>query len=67
MQRFTIPRDLYFGEDSLSHLKNINGTKALIVIGSERLINDGTVPSAVEYLKEAGIESELFVGIENDP
>jgi len=67
MQRFTIPRDLYFGEDSLSHLKNIKGTKALIIIGSERLINDGTVPSAVEYLKEAGIESELFVGIENDP
>ena len=67
MQRFTIPRDLYFGEDALLHLKTIKGKKAFIVIGSERLIKDGTAPKAVEYLKEAGIESELFVGIENDP
>ena len=67
MQRFTIPRDLYFGEEALSHLKTIKGSKALIVIGSERLVKDGTVPRAVEYLKEAGIETELFVGIENDP
>ncbi len=67
MQRFTIPRDLYFGEEALSHLKNIKGERAFIVIGSERLIKDGTAPKAVEYLKEAGIESELFVGVENDP
>jgi len=67
MQRFTIPRDLYFGEDAISHLKNTKGKKAFIVIGSERLVNDGTAPTAVEYLKEAGIESELFIGVENDP
>jgi len=67
MQRFTIPRDLYFGEDALSHLNTIKGTKAFIVIGSQRLVNDGTAPRAVEYLREAGIESELFVGVENDP
>ncbi len=67
MQRFTIPRDLYFGENALAHLNTIKGTKAFIVIGSERLVDDGTAPTAVEYLKEAGIESELFVGIENDP
>jgi len=67
MQRFTIPRDLYFGEDALTHLKTIKGSKAMIIIGSERLVKDGTAPKAVEYLKEAGIESELFVGVENDP
>ena len=67
MQRFTIPRDLFFGEDALSHLKTIKGKRAFIVIGSERLVTDGTVPKAVEYLKVAGIESELFVGVENDP
>lgn len=67
MQRFTIPRDLYFGENALEHLKTIKGKKAFIVIGSERLVKDGTVPEAVEYLKEAGITSELFIGIENDP
>lgn len=67
MQRFTIPRDLYFGEDAVSHLKTIKGKRAFIVIGSERLVKDGTAPKVVEYLREAGIESELFIGVENDP
>jgi len=67
MQRFTIPRDIYFGEDALSYLKTIKGKKAFIVIGSERLVKDGTIPKIVGYLKETGIESELFVGVENDP
>lgn len=67
MQRFTIPRDLYFGEDALAHLKEINGKKAMIIIGSERLVKDGTAPKAQEYLAEAGIESKFFIGVENDP
>jgi len=67
MQRFTIPRDLYFGEDALTHLKDIKGEKAFIVIDNDRLVNDGTITKVTGYLKEAGIESELFVGIESDP
>ena len=67
MQRFTIPRDLYFGEDAVDHLKSVKGSKALIVIGSERLIKDGTVPKVKENLKEANIETKVFCGVENDP
>ena len=67
MQRFTIPRDLFFGEDAISYLKTIKGKKAFIVIGSERLVKDGTAGKVEAYLKEANIESQLFVGIENDP
>ncbi len=67
MKRFTIPRDVFFGEDALSYLKTIKGKRAFIVIGSERLVKDGTVPKVEAYLKEAGIESKLFIGIENDP
>lgn len=67
MQRFTIPRDLFFGEDAISHLSSIKGNKAFIVIGSERLVKDGTAGKVEAYLKEAGITSELFVGVENDP
>ncbi|WP_300328537.1 iron-containing alcohol dehydrogenase [Fusobacterium sp.] len=67
MRRFTIPRDVFFGEDALSYLKTIKGKRAFIVIGSERLVKDGTVPKVEAYLKEAGIESKLFIGIENDP
>ncbi|WWU64746.1 iron-containing alcohol dehydrogenase [Clostridium baratii] len=67
MQRFTIPRDLYFGEDAVDYLKNSKGSKAIIVIGSERLIKDGTVPKVKENLKEANIETKVFCGVENDP
>ena len=67
MQRFTIQRDLYFGEDAVDHLKSVKGSKALIVIGSERLIKDGTVPKVQANLKEANIETRVFTGVENDP
>lgn len=67
MQRFTIPRDLYFGDNAIEHLKSVKGTKAMLVIGSQRLIKDGTVPKIQELLKEANIETSVFSGIENDP
>lgn len=67
MKRFTIPRDVYFGEDAIEHLKSVKGTKAMLVIGSERLIKDGTVPRIQELLKEARIETSIFSGVENDP
>lgn len=67
MQRFTIPRDIYFGANALDHLKDIKGTKAILVIGSERLIKDGTVPKIQDLLKEAKIQTTVFSGVENDP
>ncbi|EQK41263.1 iron-containing alcohol dehydrogenase family protein [[Clostridium] bifermentans ATCC 638] len=67
MNRFTIPRDLYFGDDAIDYLKNARGKKAMLVIGSERLIKDGTVPKIQENLKEANIETVIFKGVENDP
>lgn len=67
MQRFTIPRDIYFGDNAIDHLKSVKGTKAMLVIGSQRLIKDGTVPKIQELLKEAKIETIVFSGVENDP
>ncbi|GAA0092052.1 iron-containing alcohol dehydrogenase [Paraclostridium bifermentans] len=67
MNRFTIPRDLYFGDDAIDYLKSVKGKKAMLVIGSERLIKDGTVPKIQENLKEANIETVIFKGVENDP
>ena len=67
MQRFTIPRDVYFGENALDYLKGMEGKKAFIVIGSERSIKDGTTAKIEANLKEAGIESTIFCGIEADP
>lgn len=67
MTRFTIPRDTYFGNDALEQLKNVKGSKAIIVIGSQRLIKDGTIPKIQDYLKQAGIQSEILSGVEVDP
>ena len=33
MARFTLPRDIYFGDNSLEVLKNLKGKKAVIVVG----------------------------------
>jgi len=67
MNRFTIPRDLYFGDNAIDYLKEVKGNKAMLVIGSERLINDGTVSKIQENLKVANIETIVFKGVENDP
>ncbi len=67
MKRFTIPRDTYFGENALEHLKSLTGKKAILVIGSERMIKDGTTALVQANLKEAGIDSTIFCGIEADP
>lgn len=32
MQRFTIPRDIYFGENAIEHLKSVKGTRSNKVI-----------------------------------
>ena len=33
MARFTLPRDIYYGKGVLSELKNLEGKKAMIVLG----------------------------------
>ncbi|RBP59681.1 alcohol dehydrogenase class IV [Alkalibaculum bacchi] len=67
MLRFTVPRDIYYGENAIDHLKNVKGNKAILIFGSERIIKDGTIPKIQDLLKEANIETELFYGVESDP
>lgn len=67
MQRFTIPRDLYFGDNAIEYLATVKGTKAFIVYGSPRLETDGVIGKMQEYLNRAGIRSMTFSGVENDP
>lgn len=67
MVRFTIPREVYFGENALDRLASVSGTKAMLVVGSERLKKDGTTAKIQSRLKKAGIESDIFAGIEADP
>ncbi|MGE4215227.1 MAG: iron-containing alcohol dehydrogenase [Anaerotignaceae bacterium] len=67
MNRFTLPRDIYYGKDSLEVLKTLKGKKAILVIGGGSMKKFGFVDKVVGYLKEAGIETQLFENVEPDP
>ena len=65
--RFTLPRDLYHGEHALDALKTLTGKKAFVVVGGGSMKRFGFLDKVVDYLKEAGMEVELFEGVEPDP
>jgi len=67
MARFTLPRDLYHGEGALEELKNLKGKKAFVVVGGGSMKKFGFLKQVEDYLKEAGMEVELFEGVEPDP
>jgi len=67
MSRFTLPRDVYYGKNSLEELKNITGKKAILVVGGGSMKRFGFLDKAVCYLQEAGMEVKLFENVEPDP
>lgn len=67
MARFTLPRDLYHGKGSLEALKTFTGKRAFICVGGGSMKKFGFLDRAADYLKEAGMEVEVFEGIEPDP
>lgn len=67
MERFTLPRDLYFGKGSLEIVKNLEGKKASVVIGGGSMKRFGFLDTLETYLKEAGMEMQLIEGVEPDP
>ncbi|AKN33881.1 butanol dehydrogenase [Clostridium carboxidivorans P7] len=67
MSRFTLPRDIYFGENSLEVLKTLKGKKAVVVVGGGSMKKFGFLQKVEEYLKEAGIKIKLIEGVEPDP
>jgi acetaldehyde dehydrogenase/alcohol dehydrogenase len=62
---FNSPR-IVFGEESISWLRSITGTRAFIVT-DENIVRLGFVHQVMEELAAAGIESEYYSGIEPDP
>ena len=67
MARFTLPRDLYHGKGALEALKTFEGKRAMICVGGGSMKRFGFLDKAAGYLREAGMEVELFEGIEPDP
>ena len=67
MARFTLPRDLYHGKGALDALKTFEGKRAMVCVGGGSMKRFGFLDTVVANLKEAGMEVELFEGIEPDP
>jgi len=67
MNRFTLPRDIYWGENALEYLKKLEGKKAVLVLGGGSMRRFGFVDKVLAYLGEAGIVTELIENVEPDP
>ncbi|MEN6635538.1 MAG: iron-containing alcohol dehydrogenase [Clostridiaceae bacterium] len=67
MSRFTLPRDLYHGKGALEALKTLTGKRAFVVVGGGSMKRFGFLDRVEAYLREAGMEVELFEGVEPDP
>ncbi|MDO4490801.1 MAG: iron-containing alcohol dehydrogenase [Lachnospiraceae bacterium] len=67
MGRFTLPRDVYFGAGAIDQLKTFKGSKAMVCVGGGSMKRFGFLDKVVDNLKEAGMEVQIFDGIEPDP
>lgn len=67
MKRFTLPRDVFHGENALEALKTFEGKRAVICVGGGSMKRFGFLDRAQKYLEEAGMEVKVFDGIEPDP
>lgn len=67
MAKFVVPKDVFHGLGSLENLKELKGTKAVIVIGGNSVKANGSLERTENYLKEAGMSSVVFSGVEADP
>jgi len=67
LQWFRVPRDVVFGTGTLEYVKQMKGSKAFISMGKGSMKANGVLDKVIGYLKEAGIESMVFDGVEGDP
>jgi alcohol dehydrogenase class IV len=66
MWEFTSPRTIVFGENALEYLKTVEGKRAFIV--TDKVIKKlGFADKVAGYLKEAGVKTEVFDGVETEP
>lgn len=59
--------EVFHGIGTLSELKNLKGSRAIVVIGGNSVKKNGVLEKSLAYLKEAGLETTVFEGVEPDP
>lgn len=68
LKQFIMPRELYYGENALSKIEELGDfKKAIIITGGSSMKKHGFLDQTKKHLKNAGIDYELFDGVEADP
>ncbi len=67
MSKLFIAGEVFHGAGSLAELKSLQGKKAFIVTGGNSMRKSGTLDKTVAFLNEAGLETFIFDGVEEDP
>ncbi|MBP2650293.1 MAG: adh1 [Firmicutes bacterium] len=68
MQRFTVPRDIYFGSGCMTEiLSQLTGKRAVVVTGGSSMQKFGFLDKVMASLNHAGFEVKLIEGVEPDP
>lgn len=65
--RFSVPRDIIYGEGALAELATLKGQKAVIVTGGSSMKKFGFLEQCQDYLSQAGIRSIIIDGVEPNP
>lgn len=67
MSKLFVAGEVFHGAGSLEELKNIKGKKVFIVTGGNSMRKSGTLDRTVAFLQEAGLDTFVFDGVEEDP
>ena len=67
MSKLYVAGETFHGLGAIEELKNMKGNRAIIVCGKNSVKKSGVLDNALTYLKEAGMETEVFSGVEGDP
>lgn len=67
MSKLYVAGETFHGVGAIEELKNLKGNRAIIVCGKNSVKKSGVLDNALTYLKEAGMETEVFSDVEGDP
>ncbi len=67
MATFSVPKQIFHGENALAELENLEGQKATIVTGGSSMKKFGFLDKAKEHLEKAGFEVSVVDGVEPNP
>ncbi|MBM9615007.1 iron-containing alcohol dehydrogenase [Desulfobulbus rhabdoformis] len=67
MAKFIVPKEIFHGLGSIENLKELKGSKAVVVIGGNSVKKNGVLEKTQNLLSDAGIKSAVFGGVEADP